>query len=187
MLGSAGTGKTSILNSYHGIVRVDNPTIGIDVSSKLIYRNGVFNERQSVRFFDMAGARHWWQWIHDYLKDTDIVFVFYDITDPNTLSEANEIIEIIATHKNQFRIILVGNKTDKENERQVSIFQVNRFIQQWRFKSLLITHIETNKTNITSFKKILERVVLGLRKMHKQISTESHKISNWSDYIFNWT
>ena len=89
---------------------------------------------------------------------------------------------------------MVGNKTDKVEERELSIFDVNNMIQKWRLKDVLLTHIETNVDNIISFRKILEKIVLGVRKINTPqefIQTEFNlsiikKDVSWSDYIFNW-
>tara|TARA_B100001248_G_C27396956_1_gene466228 strand:+ start:1613 stop:2227 length:615 start_codon:yes stop_codon:yes gene_type:complete len=194
LLGGAGTGKTSILRAYYNKAYSPYPTVGVEVSSKLIYRDGVYRQRQPVRFYDMGGARHWWYWIPEYLLDCDVVFVFYDVTRTKTLSDADDILKILLKYKNDFRIIMVGNKTDKVEERELSIFHVNNMIQKWRLKDVLLTHIETNVDNIISFRKILEKIVLGVRKINTPkefIQTEFNlsiikKDVSWSDYIFNW-
>ena len=129
LLGSAGSGKTSILKKYYGKYYSPYPTVGREVSSNLVYRNGVETNVYPVRFYDMGGARYWWSWIPENLKNTDIVFLFYDVTNHKTLEEAEEILEILKKTRSQFRIILVGNKTDKERSRVVTIFQVNKWLE----------------------------------------------------------
>lgn len=194
LLGSANTGKTSIIKVYYGKRYSPYPTVGVEVSSKLVYRDGVYIQRQPVRFYDMGGARHWWYWIPEYLLNCDVVFVFYDVTRTKTLSDADEIINILSKSKDKFRIILVGNKTDKEENRVLDIFSANKLIQKWRLKDVLLTHIETSVHNIISFRKILEKIVLGVRKINTPkefIQTEFNlsiikKDVSWSDYIFNW-
>lgn len=195
LLGSSDSGKTSILNVYYNKSYSPYPTVGIEVSSKLIYRNGTRVERQPIRFFDMGGARFWWRWIPENLIYTDIVFVFYDVTSKKTFSEMNEIIDILHRDSHRFRIILVGNKTDKEQDRKINIFQVNKCIQKWRTKGVLLTHIETNIYNIVSFRKMLEKIILGVKSINtpKEFVETKFNISgykkelSWGDYIFNWS
>lgn len=194
LLGSAGSGKTSILKKYYGKPYSPYPTVGIEVSSNLVYRNGVNTDRYPVRFYDMGGARYWWSWIPENLKNTDIVFLFYDVTNHKTLEEAEEILQILKKNRSQFRIILVGNKTDKERSREVTIFQANKFINRCRSKDILLTHIETNVYNITSFLKILQKIILGAKQINTPkefvqtdfMVTFDKKKSSWSDIIFNW-
>ena len=194
ILGGPGTGKTSVLQKYYNLNRAVYPTIGVEVSSKLIIRNNKVKKFAPVRFYDMGGADYWWFWIPEYCKRADIVFLFYDITRQSSLQEANDILNILATKRNSFRIILVGNKTDKENERKINIFELNKFVQHWRCKDILLTHIETSKYNVTSFSKLLEKILIGIKNIktpnrysnnHLNLCT-GRKTSSWSDYIFNW-
>ena len=163
LLGSAQSGKTSILDVYNQKMTYESPTVGVSVSSGCVLDNsGQWRKPTPVRFYDMGGARHWWCWIPEYIKNTDIVFLFYDITRPSTLEEAEEILTILHPFQNSFQIILVGNKTDLEESRKIQIFDINKWIGKKRRDGWMLRHIECNRRNITSFKKILDRAINGL-------------------------
>ena len=178
LLGSKSTGKSSVLHSFYQRNFTPHPTIGIEVSSCLM--------KTPVRFYDMGGARYWWSWIHQYIKNTDLVFLFYDITEPKTLKEADEIMEILKVKKNEFRIILVGNKTDLEEQRKIDIFHIHDFVQKWRIEGILLSHIETSQYNTTAFKQVLKRVFKGMNRMRYFDQIDMKKSQGWGEYIFNW-
>ena len=57
---------------------------------------------------------------------------------------------------------MVGNKTDLQDCRKVEIFDINKWIGRKRRDRWMLRHIECNRRNITSFKKILDRAINGL-------------------------
>ena len=192
LLGSAQCGKTTILDVYNQRMTYESPTVGVSVTSGAVLDySGQRRKPTPVRFYDMGGARHWWTWIPEYIKDTDIVFLFYDITRPETLEEADEILEIIKPHQSSFRTILVGNKTDLQDCRKVEIFDINKWIGRKRRDGWMLRHIECNRRNITSFKKILDRAINGL-EMHLEpfdlvktnpFCDKSKSERGWTDYL----
>lgn len=192
LLGSAQCGKTSILDVYNQRMTYESPTVGISVTSGVVLDySGQRRKPKPVRFYDMGGARHWWAWIPEYIKDTDIVFLFYDITRPETLTEAEEILEIIKPHQASFRTILVGNKTDLQDCRKIEIFDINKWIGRKRRDGWMLRHIECNRRNITSFKKILDRAINGLEMTLEPFDLvkanpfcdKSKRERGWADYL----
>ncbi len=187
LLGGAATGKTCILHRYYDKPYSPYPTVGIEISSKLC-RDG----RSHLRFYDMGGSKCWWPWIPQYLTDADIVFLFYDVTRRSTLTEAGDILKLMP--KDKFRVILIGNKTDSEDKRTVSIFDVNKFIQIQMLNGWSLMHIETNVYNVTAFERILSRITVSIKKMTmpRELTTTSFETRNsshsldWSRNIFNW-
>jgi GTPase SAR1 family protein len=188
LLGSAATGKSCILHRYYGKRYEPCPTIGVEVTSNMLVKK---NQQVCLRFYDMGGARCWWWWIPTHIRDTDLVFLFYDVTRPDTLSEAGEILQGLHEYRNQFRVILVGNKTDREEERQVSIFDANTFLQEMKSKGWMLNHIETNVDNITAFVRILKKIIFGIKshRTYSKMVFADGAIDNrpiWSKYLFNW-
>ena len=191
LLGSAASGKTSILQKYYGKPYRPYPTIGVEVTSNMLLKK---DQHVCIRFYDMGGARHWWWWIYHHVRDTDLVFLFYDVTRPETLDEAGELLAGLEKYRNQMRVILVGNKTDREEARKVSIFDANKFLQQMKSQGWSLYHIETNVYNITAFKRVLKKVMFGMAQLNsrKQFATVGFGKETpdnrpaWSKYLFNW-
>ncbi len=192
LLGSAQSGKTSILDVYNQKMTYESPTVGISVTSGAVLDNsGQRRKPTPVRFYDMGGARYWWSWIPEYIKDTDIVFLFYDITRPETVEEASEILTILKPYQNNFQIILVGNKTDLQDQRNVQIWDINKWIARKRRAGWMLRHIECNRRNITSFRKILDRAINGLEMSLEPLDlTKANPFfdkakgqAGWMDYL----
>ena len=164
-LGSAGTGKTSIIYRYRNKAYNEGPTVGVQMSSHCVTNeNG--KPPTMVRLWDMGGARYWWTWIGHYINGVDILFIFYDVTDKKTLEEAGEIMDGINHMKEKFRTILVGNKSDLESKRVISVFDINKFIGLQRSKGWQLRHIECSLYNITAFRKIMDRVINEIGRAH---------------------
>lgn len=185
LLGGANTGKSAVLCSYYGKPYHFNPTIGVEVSSSMLVHK---REKSFVRFYDMGGARHWWPWIPTNVENADFIFLFYDVTNKQSLTEAGEILDIIVEKKGSFRIILVGNKTDLEEQRVISIFEVNVFIQKWQAKCVMLSHIETNVYNITAFQKIIQNISMKMRRIMSVTSFNENKKppAKWTRWTFGW-
>jgi len=163
-LGAAGTGKTSIIHRYHNKLYKDGPTVGIEMTSHAVTND--IGRPTWVRLWDMGGARYWWTWIEHYIENVDILFIFYDVTNKKTLEEAGELLDRLGSRKHMFRTILVGNKTDLESQRVISVFDVNKFIGLQRSKGWQLRHIECSLYNIIAFRKILDRVINGMKKIN---------------------
>jgi len=191
-LGSAGTGKTSIIYRYRNKAYNEGPTVGIQMSSHCVTNeNG--KPPTMVKLWDMGGARYWWTWIEHYINGVDILFIFYDVTNKKTLEEAGEIMDGINNMKEKFRTILVGNKSDLESKRVISVFDINKFIGLQRSKGWQLRHIECSLYNITAFRKIMDRVINGMKNINvpREIVTtgfnldKSRKESSWGlDFLW---
>jgi len=191
-LGSANTGKSSIIYRYRGKAYNDGPTVGIEMTSHAVPNDKGYPPTW-VRLWDMAGARYWWTWIEHYIEDVDLLFIFYDVTNKKTLEEAGELLDGLVHRKHMFRTILVGNKTDLEEQRVISVFDINKFIGLQRSKGWQLRHIECSLQNITAFKKILDRVINGMKEINiprEFVTTgfnldKSQKESSWSlDFLW---
>ena len=195
LLGSSGVGKSTILSRYANRNHLPGKTIGIDVcSSAITDRTRNYAPPTFLKTYDMGGSRYYWQWISDYTKNANIVFLFYDVTNAKTLEEAEEILDIIKEDRNKFRTIIVGNKTDLESKREVKIFDVNKWIGKRRQEGWQLRHIECSRDNIISIKTILDRAVNGMKKI--EIPLEFRKTDfnlnklerekSWSNYLLPW-
>ena len=120
MLGNESVGKTSLITRFMYDTFDDNykTTIGIDFLSKTMYL-----ESDTIRLmvWDTAGQERFRCLVPSYLRDSAAAIVAYDITRTETFQEASNWIDIVRKERGDDVIImLVGNKTDRQDERQVS-------------------------------------------------------------------
>ena len=119
-LGDQGVGKTCIINRfvYDSFDKTYQATIGIDFLSKTMYL-----EDRTVRLqlWDTAGQERFRSLIPSYIRDSSVAVVVYDTTNRTTfLNTAKWIDDIRAERGADVVIVLVGNKTDLADRRQVA-------------------------------------------------------------------
>jgi Ras-related protein Rab-6A len=120
-LGDQGVGKTSIITRfmYDSFDKNYQATIGIDFLSKTMYL-----EDRTVRLqlWDTAGQERFRSLIPSYIRDSSVAVVVYDITNRASFLNTSKWIEDVRNERgNDVIIVLVGNKTDLSEKRQVSV------------------------------------------------------------------
>ncbi|KAK1878393.1 Ras-related protein Rab-6B [Dissostichus eleginoides] len=127
-LGEQSVGKTSLITRfmYDSFDNTYQATIGIDFLSKTMYL-----EDRTERFRSL---------IPSYIRDSTVAVVVYDITNVNSFQQTCKWIDDVRTERGSDVIImLVGNKTDLEEKRQIMIEEGEQ-----RAKELNVMFIETS-------------------------------------------
>ncbi|KAK1786281.1 hypothetical protein P4O66_017988, partial [Electrophorus voltai] len=138
-LGEQSVGKTSLITRfmYDSFDNTYQATIGIDFLSKTMYL-----EDRTVRLqlWDTAGQERFRSLIPSYIRDSTVAVVVYDITNVNSFQLTSKWIDDVRTERGSDVIImLVGNKTDLEEKRQITIEEGEQ-----RAKELNVMFIETS-------------------------------------------
>ena len=120
-LGDQNVGKTSIITRfmYDSFDKLYQATIGIDFLSKTMYL-----EDRTVRLqlWDTAGQERFRSLIPSYIRDSSVAVIVYDITNRASFLNTSKWIEDVRNERgNDVIIVLVGNKTDLSEKRQVSV------------------------------------------------------------------
>lgn len=119
-LGDESVGKTSIITRfmYDTFDDTYKVTIGIDFVSKTMYLD---DRIVRLQLWDTAGQERFRSLIPSYIRDSSVAVVVYDITNrASFLNTEQWIADIKAERGNDVVIMLVGNKTDLQEKRQVS-------------------------------------------------------------------
>ncbi|XP_015185140.1 PREDICTED: ras-related protein Rab6 isoform X4 [Polistes dominula] len=133
-------------------------TIGIDFLSKTMYL-----EDRTVRLqlWDTAGQERFRSLIPSYIRDSTVAVVVYDITNANSFHQTSKWIDDVRTERGSDVIImLVGNKTDLSDKRQVSTEEGER-----KAKDLNVMFIETSAKAGYNVKQLFRRVAAALPGM----------------------
>uniref|UniRef100_A0A9L0RU91 RAB6B, member RAS onco family n=1 Tax=Equus caballus TaxID=9796 RepID=A0A9L0RU91_HORSE len=138
-LGEQSVGKTSLITRfmYDSFDNTYQATIGIDFLSKTMYL-----EDRTVRLqlWDTAGQERFRSLIPSYIRDSTVAVVVYDITNLNSFQQTSKWIDDVRTERGSDVIImLVGNKTDLADKRQITIEEGEQ-----RAKELSVMFIETS-------------------------------------------
>ena len=119
LIGNSSIGKSSLLLRFSDDVFNENfmPTIGVDFKIRTIDVDG---KTIKVQMWDTAGQERFKTIPSSYYKGAHGIIVTYDITDRESFSKVSEWMSDVDKHayENVSRI-LVGNKKDLEDQRQV--------------------------------------------------------------------
>ncbi|KAJ8351238.1 hypothetical protein SKAU_G00227140 [Synaphobranchus kaupii] len=93
-----------------------------------------------LQLWDTAGQERFRSLIPSYIRDSTIAVVVYDITNLNSFQQTSKWIDDVRTERGSDVIImLVGNKTDLADKRQVSVEAAER-----KARELNVMYIETS-------------------------------------------
>ncbi|KAG5276937.1 ras-related protein Rab-6B-like isoform X2 [Sardina pilchardus] len=159
-LGEQSVGKTSLITRfmYDSFDNTYQATIGIDFLSKTMYL-----EDRTVRLqlWDTAGQERFRSLIPSYIRDSTVAVVVYDITNVTSFQLTSKWIEEVRSERGSDVIImLVGNKTDLEEKRQISTEEGER-----KARELSVMFIETSAKNGCNVKQLFRRVAAALPGM----------------------
>lgn len=120
-LGDQSVGKTSIITRfmYDKFEGSYQATIGIDFLSKTMYL-----EDRTVRLqlWDTAGQERFRSLIPSYIRDSSVAVVVYDVINRTSFLSTSKWIDDVRNERgNDVILVLVGNKTDQSEKRQVSV------------------------------------------------------------------
>ncbi|XP_033876392.1 ras-related protein Rab-6A-like isoform X4 [Acipenser ruthenus] len=159
-LGEQSVGKTSLITRfmYDSFDNTYQATIGIDFLSKTMYL-----EDRTIRLqlWDTAGQERFRSLIPSYIRDSAAAVVVYDIANLNSFQQTSKWIDDVRTERGSDVIImLVGNKTDLADKRQVSIEVAER-----KSRELNVMYIETSAKAGYNVKQLFRRVAAALPGM----------------------
>ncbi|XP_068596332.1 ras-related protein Rab-41 isoform X1 [Brachionichthys hirsutus] len=159
-LGEQSVGKTSLITRfmYDSFDNTYQATIGIDFLSKTMYL-----EDRTIRLqlWDTAGQERFRSLIPSYIRDSAAAVVVYDIANLNSFQQTSKWIDDVRTERGSDVIImLVGNKTDLADKRQVSVEAAER-----KARELSVMYIETSAKAGYNVKQLFRRVAAALPGM----------------------
>jgi Ras-related protein Rab-6A len=158
-LGDQSVGKTSVITRfmYDSYDSTYQATIGIDFLSKTMHL-----EDRTVRLqlWDTAGQERFRSLIPSYIRDSSVAVVVYDVTNRKSFENVSKWIDDVRTERGQnVIVVLVGNKTDLEEERQVTAVEAEA-----RAQELDVMWIETSAKTGHNIKGLFRKVAQALPK-----------------------
>ncbi|KAJ3196646.1 Ras- protein Rab-6B [Irineochytrium annulatum] len=159
-LGEQSVGKTSLITRfmYDTFDNTYQATIGIDFLSKTMYL-----EDRTVRLqlWDTAGQERFRSLIPSYIRDSSVAVVVYDITNRNSFQNTSKWVDDVRAERgNDVIIVLVGNKTDLSDKRQVSTDEGEK-----KAKEFNVMFIETSAKAGYNVKALFRKIAQALPGM----------------------
>jgi len=119
-LGEQSVGKTSLITRfmYDTFDNTYQATIGIDFLSKTMYLD---DRTVRLQLWDTAGQERFRSLIPSYIRDSSVAVVVYDVTNAKTFEQTRKWVDDVRSERGtDVIIVLVGNKTDLTDKRQVT-------------------------------------------------------------------
>ena len=140
LIGDPGVGKTSIMSKFvtNEFQSVYTSTIGVEFKLKEIYINN--NTCARLKIWDTCGQEKFRAITRQYFKNSEGVFLVFDLTNKDTIKKLNLWLRDIKDNiDNDFFVFLIGNKTDVKdrditiseeakqfaNEKKISYYEVS--------------------------------------------------------------
>ena len=161
-LGDGQVGKTSLIlrytNDYFGNNYI--ATIGFDYKFKNEkLKNG---EEITVKIFDTAGQEKYRSLAANFLKKADGIILVYDITYKISFENLNKWLKDINENAKGLPIVLIGNKADLEENREVSKEEGNEFAKK------INEEIEFYEASCKTGENIKEAIRFLVEKIYKK-------------------
>jgi len=166
LLGDQSVGKTSLITRfmYDTFDNTYQATIGIDFLSKTMYL-----EDRTVRLqlWDTAGQERFRSLIPSYIRDSSVAIVVFDITNRQSfLSTTKWIDDVRSERGNDVLIVLVGNKADLSDKRQVTVEEATTKSTQMN-----IMFMETSAKAGHNVKSLFKKIAMSLPGMDSKEGT----------------
>ena len=175
--GDAGVGKTSIINSFMSQKFQDEyePSIGVDFFSKTVrYKDRLIK----LQIWDSAGQEKFRSLIPNYIRGSSLIFLIYDISNKLSYEHIPDWIQFIKNVDNNGIIILVGNKIDLNDKREILSEQAEKIAECFN-----IPYIETSAKDGTNILLLFEELATGMHKK-RQDDNSIVEIASVDTYIF---
>jgi len=167
LLGDQSVGKTSLITRfmYDTFDNTYQATIGIDFLSKTMYL-----EDRTVRLqlWDTAGQERFRSLIPSYIRDSSVAIVVYDITNRQSYMSTSKWIDDVRSERgNDVIIVLVGNKADLSEKRQVTVEEATQKATQMN-----IMFMETSAKAGHNVKSLFKKIAMSLPGMDNNVQSD---------------
>jgi len=131
ILGESGVGKTAILNKYVNgkFIEDHKATIGADFLTKELTLD---DKIVTLQIWDTAGQERFQSLGNAFYRGSDACVLVYDVTNDHTFKKIEEwrsnfISQAAPDDPKKFPFLLLGNKLDRDNQRQVDKLQADNY------------------------------------------------------------
>ena len=171
LIGDVCVGKTCLLYQYTTQSYKDQYRTSISVISKKQLLNLNQQTVSELEIFDTCGEERFRSIVRSYFQGKDGIVLVYDITRKSTFDNLGSWLnEIKEAAPENVGIILVGNKTDNEDEREVSTQMGENFAKKHEMEFIEVSAKTGNRVGI-AFEKLASMI-------HKKKEEEKSKGNN---------
>lgn len=168
LIGDSSTGKTCVVQRFHSgtYKEQQGTTIGVDFSMKTIFIDG---KKIKLQIWDTAGHERFRTITQSYYRSASGVIIVYDITKRPTFLNLQRWIEEVRRYTDSDVLsVLVGNKCDLENEREVELSEAEEMRD---YVPEIMYVLETSAKENKNIDDIFFSLAAELKKRHDQMSS----------------
>ena len=153
-------------------------SIGVDFKSKQIE---IEDRLIKMQIWDTAGHEKFRTITTSYYKSAHAIIIVYDITDQSTYEHVkNWMIEIDKFAKQGVLKVIVGNKKDMEDKRQVSTELAQSFAEKNGIKFM-----EVSAKNNINIEELFMDIIKCLLEKHLKLTNDNATISATNNVVLN--
>ena len=135
-LGDSLVGKTCIIYRFVDQTFIDTylSTIGLDIKTKIVKLDN--NRKIKLSIHDTAGQERFKSLSVNYIKKADGILIVYDITNKLSFKNVENWIKTAKEeiNKKNIPIYLIGNKSDLEDEREITTKHGENLAERYKIK-----------------------------------------------------
>eukprot|EP01002_Notosolenus_urceolatus_P008890 NODE_3350_length_940_cov_7.136925_g2792_i0.p1 GENE.NODE_3350_length_940_cov_7.136925_g2792_i0~~NODE_3350_length_940_cov_7.136925_g2792_i0.p1 ORF type:complete len:219 (+),score=30.86 NODE_3350_length_940_cov_7.136925_g2792_i0:181-837(+) len=172
IIGDTGVGKSCLLLQFTDkrFTPVHDLTIGVEFGARIIT---IENKQIKLQIWDTAGQESFRSITRSYYRRTPGALLVYDITRRETFDHLTQWLEDARQHANaNMTIMLIGNKCDLENKRQVPTSEGQRFADEHGLL-FLETSAKTAENVEAAFIQTAEMIYQKIQNKEVDVSNEN--------------
>ena len=168
LVGDSFVGKTNIMSKYlkNEFHEDSKATVGVEFGSKQFNVEG---HSIKAQIWDTAGQERYKAITSAYYKGAKGAFIVYDITRKNSFESIDKWInDVTAVADKKITIVLIGNKSDLEDQRQVTKEQ-----GEDKANKLQLAFLETSAFSGENLEKAFQMMIKEVyKKCHEEMMSE---------------
>ena len=176
LLGNSDVGKSSLLLRYVDSVWNDAfvPTIGVDFKVKTLTIN---EKKVKMQIWDTAGQERFRTVVSTYFRGAHGILLLYDVTNRDSFKNLESwLIEIEKNAKEKVLKILIGNKCDLGEDREITIEEGKAFALR-NGMEFMETSAKMN-TNVTEAFETLGKLMIEFNSKSNNLTQNSKDTKN---------
>ena len=176
LLGNSDVGKSSLLLRYVDSVWNDAfvPTIGVDFKVKTLTIN---EKKVKMQIWDTAGQERFRTVVATYFRGAHGILLLYDVTNKDSFKNLESwLIEIEKNAKEKVLKILIGNKCDLTDDREISTEEGKAFALR-NGMEFMETSAKMN-TNVTEAFETLGKLMIEFNSKGNQSAQKNNDNKN---------
>ena len=174
LIGDSGVGKTNILSRYltNQFSASTQPTVGVEFGSKIIKKG---EKLIKLQIWDTAGQERYKSITSAYYKGAKGAFVVYDISRKSTFDNVDKWINELKNNGSEdVFILLVGNKSDLNDQREISEEEVKKKAEVYNI-AFCETSALKGKNIEFAFESLIDKITEKLEKEKEKLGNNITK------------